>query len=81
MKDLGYTGGVTRRAVRAEVARQYPSIQIYRRAITPYEVQKAEAGKFFYGSTQQSWWEKNKNKPGVYIPLIIGIWMFATRNR
>jgi hypothetical protein len=45
------TGGI-RRSIRAEVAREYPPIKIYRQVRTPYEMQKAEAGKFFYGNPQ-----------------------------
>jgi hypothetical protein len=48
MNNYGATAG-TRRYERELVAREYPSIVQYRRILTPYEQQKAEANKFFYG--------------------------------
>ena len=46
--------GSLRRAIRSEVAREYPPIKIYRQVVTPYQMQKANAGKFFYGNPQVS---------------------------
>ena len=45
--------GSLRRAIRSEVARDYPqATNLYRQVRTPYEMQKAEVGKFFYGNPQ-----------------------------
>ena len=52
MNNYGATAG-TRRYERELVASEYPSVVQYRRILTPYEEQKAEANKFFYGSAPQ----------------------------
>lgn len=52
MRNYGSTAG-TRAYEQQLVARAYPSPVQYRRVLTPYEQQKAEAGQLFYGSTPQ----------------------------
>jgi len=53
MSNYGSTAG-TRRYERELVASQYPSVVQYRRVLTPYEQQKAEAGKLFYGNANDA---------------------------
>ena len=79
MMNLGaYTGSSLRRAVRSEVASEYPSVVQYRRILTPFQEEQAKAGQFHLGSVPPSsgWWESHKDKPGIYIPIIIGLILY-----
>ena len=78
-----YTGGSLRRAIRSEVALQYPSVVQYRRILTPFQEEQAKAGQFHFGNPNanqsNSWWDAHKNNPGIYIPVIIGLVMWLKR--
>ncbi len=50
MKSYGSETHGLRREERALVASQFPPVVQYRRVLTPYEQQKAEAGQLFYGN-------------------------------
>lgn len=77
-RHFGSTAGATRRYERELVASEFPSIKVYRRPITMYEAEKAKAGKFYY-SGAGAWWNENKDKPGIYIPLLMVLALYFKR--
>jgi hypothetical protein len=66
--------GSLRRSIRAEVAREYPPIKLYRQIRTPYEMEKAEAGKFFYGNPSLP-----HIKPGHIVVALVLYRLYQTR--
>ncbi len=57
-------GNTLRRAIRSEVALDYPSVVQYRRILTPFQEAQAKAGQFYFGSPLTS-------EAKTYIPLLI----------
>ena len=77
MRYFGSIAGTTRRYERELVASEFPSIQVYRKILTPYEIQKAEAGKLFYGNPN----EKSSFGLGDKVVLSLVILLMAKRLR
>ena len=75
-RHFGSTAGATRRYERELTAKEFPSVKVYRRPITLYEAEKANAGKFYYSG---SWWDEHKGNPGIYIPVIIALALYLNR--
>ena len=66
-----------RREERSLVAREYPSIKLYRRILTPYQQEKAKAGKFFLSGPNAL----NKIKPGQIVLALILLRLWQTRGQ
>lgn len=75
MRYFGSTAGTTRRYERELVASEFPSIQVYRKILTPYEMQKAEAGKLFYGNINSNQ-EGSSNQAQTIALVLMGLVLF-----
>lgn len=72
MRNYGSTAG-TRAYEQQLVARAYPSPVQYRRVLTPYEQQKAEAGQLFYGNANAN---ANATSDDLYRLVGLGLTFF-----
>ena len=69
------TAGTTRKYTRSDVARQYPGVKLYRKVLTPYEAEKAAAGKFFLSGPNSM----ASFKPGHIVLALVLLRLWQTR--